>query len=747
MADTSTAPATDSQTKAKFGTFGGVFTPSILTILGVILFMRANFVVGQAGVRNALIILIISKTITTLTGFSISAIATNTTVKGGGAYFLISRTLGPEFGGTIGIALYCAQALSVPFYILGFTEAMTLVFPALTPSFRIICFVTLVALFIIAFIGAHWAIKTQYAIMGVLVLSIATFMVGLALSFDPATLAANWKSASGAKSLSFWAIFAIYFPAVTGIMAGVNMSGDLKKPAFSLPTGTFLAIFTGMAVYGVHIVLAGGAIPREELVNDPFGSLVNSAILGMGFMVALGVFCATLSSALGSLLGAPRILQALAVDDILKPIRPFARLSAGGEPRRALWLTLVLSIGVIYFAGNGDGGEALNVIASLVTMLFLVTYGITNLAAFVESFGRNPSFRPRFRFFHWILALGGAAGCGFAAALINPGAALGAVVIVGMIFLYVKKFVLATSFGDARRGFVYTLIRDNLIKLAALPIHPKNWRPTSLVLTGNPNSRLTLVKYAKWMGSGRGIVVLVAVLIGELEKLFDQRAKMIAGLETFIHENNLQAFPQVLVTPHFDWGLNQLFQVGSVGPLKPNMVVLGFPTDVARAGHFVKHLATAQMLGISQIVINDSGLPDLKPRQKKTIDIWWRGKNNGSLMVILAYLVSLNSDWTNTNIRILRMVRSKEEQKAAWDELRQLCEAARIRADILVVVANSSFRETLHAYSSAATVVFLGFRIPQQPDAASFQQNMATLLKGLPTTILVHSTGEADVME
>jgi amino acid transporter len=254
-------------TQNRLGTFGGVFTPSILTILGVIMFMRAGNVIGEAGIFQALLILIIAKAITTLTTLSISAVSTNTPVSGGGAYFLISRALGPEFGGAIGIALFMAQAISVPFYILGFTEALVRAFPEAGQNFLNIALFTAIALFIISFTGAKLAIKTQYIIMSILALSILAFMGGSLLNFSGDVFSANLGSKYTSVNVSFWVVFALYFPAVTGIMAGVNMSGDLENPGKSIPSGTFAAVLTGLLIYGLQILIIGGAQTRDQLIN------------------------------------------------------------------------------------------------------------------------------------------------------------------------------------------------------------------------------------------------------------------------------------------------------------------------------------------------------------------------------------------------------------------------------------------------------------------------------------------------
>jgi amino acid transporter len=248
----------------RLGTFGGVFTPSILTIPGVIMFMRAGFVVGQSGILHALLILMLAKSITTLTSLSICAVSTNTPVSGGGAYFLISRSLGPEFGGAIGLALFCAQAISVPFYTLGFTEALVRTFPELAGQFRTIALATSGLLFGVAWVGADWAVRTQCAIMTILALALIEFLGGALANFQADLFIKNWPPVYASHEMSFGTMFAIYFPDVTGIMAGVNMSGDLDEPARAIPMGTLAAVGTGFIIYLIQIILVGGAQTRER---------------------------------------------------------------------------------------------------------------------------------------------------------------------------------------------------------------------------------------------------------------------------------------------------------------------------------------------------------------------------------------------------------------------------------------------------------------------------------------------------
>ncbi|HBE03380.1 MAG TPA: hypothetical protein DC049_13060, partial [Spirochaetia bacterium] len=423
-----------------FGTFTGVFLPSILTIFGAVMFLRTNYIVGQAGITNTLIILLIASSIVFATALSISAIATNTPVYGGGVYYMISRVLGPALGGSIGIVLFFAQGLSIPFNITGFTEAIVNDYPVLQAHYSAILIGTGVVLFIIAVTGADIAIKFQYLIFITLGLGIAVAFGGAAVNFSKNLFVVNSRPAESADLIR---LFAIFFPAVTGMMAGVNMSGDLKNPAKAIPAGILYANLAALLIYGLEIVLSGSGFSRPELLQTPYNVFVSHALFGMKFLVTAGVCAATISTAMGLFLCAPRVLQALARDRIIKFLNPFGKgYGKHNEPRPAAVLTFLLTAGVLIWAGkNGldkSGiSSAMNVLAQSASMFFLFTYAMINIAAFVESFGGNPSFRPRFRFFHWGVSLYGAAACIIAAFLINMLTAAGAALLMLMVFFYV----------------------------------------------------------------------------------------------------------------------------------------------------------------------------------------------------------------------------------------------------------------------------------------------------------------------
>jgi len=736
----------------RFGTFGGVFTPAILTILGVIMFMRANFVVGQAGVLGALSILLIAKSITLLTSLSIAAISTNMRMRGGGSYFLISRVLGVEFGGAIGIALFFALALSVPFYILGFAEALVRSYPVLVPHFQLITLATAAALFMLAFFGAKWAIKTQYVIMAVLFISIIAFMGGALLHFNPETLRQNLlpdftpiaENDPGAPLFSYWIIFAIYFPAVTGIDAGINMSGDLKDPGRSIPRGTLAAVGLGFLVYFAQIILSGAAFERHELVAIPYELLQDNALFGWSILVTLGVVAATISSALGSYLGAPRVLQAVSRDRILQFLHFFAKGSKkGDEPQRALILTYIITVAVLLWAGNEAGGAALNGVAAIITMFFLYSYGMINLAAFIEDFGGNPSFRPQFAYFHWWVALLGAIGCAAVTILINWIAAVVAILIIILLLWYLKASKLIATFGDARRGFIYRQTRNNLLRLRRMPEDPKNWRPNILIFSGNPMGREDILRFAAWMESRRGIVYLANILVGNFADLAPRRPAALQQLTRFCNEKHYAAFPVVVAAEALEQGVVMLLQATAIGPIRPNLAVFGWSGKMGRRQTYLKELRAASTLGMSLALVEPRGMPE--PESKKRIDIWWRGHKNGGLMLLLAFLIAENWEWSNTMIRILRVVENEEGQLPAEKSLQKLMVLARVDGEVEIVVSKESFSRILHEHSLDADCVILGFELPEIAHEAEWHDNYRSFVDGMPTTIMVNSLGGEDL--
>ncbi len=729
----------------QFGAFGGVFTPSILTILGVIMFLRTGYIVGQGGVFLALIILVLAELIVLATASSMSAIATNTPVYGGGAYFLISRSIGPQFGGAIGIILFLAQGLSVPFYIIGFSQSVVQSFPVIKPYLAIIALLTTLLLFTVAYLSAQVAIRIQYVVMALLTLSLVTMFGGAILRFDPALLMENWSALTTPDYIGFGNIFAIFFPAVTGILAGINMSGDLKDPGRSLVKGTFAAITVGGIIYGGQMILSGGSQMRTDLLERPFQIYLNQALFGFSFLVMGGVFAATLSSALGSYLGSPRVLQAFARDEIIPFFKPFSRGSSeNDEPRAAMLLTFLLTLIVIGLATRTEDIGAFDYVARIVTMFFLSTYAMINLAAFVESFGKNPSFRPRFRKFHWSIALLGLCGSVAAMFIVDVYAALIAISLIALGYFLISRRVYEAAFGDARRGFLFTLIKHSLHRLYKGTVHPKNWRPTMLVLSGNPETRASLMHFGIWLEAGRGLLTAAVILPGRLAERISDRKKTLQEMDNYFNNEGISGFSEVLVTEKFDEGLRTLIQAQSIGPIKPNTVLLGWPMQEKRIVPYVRHLSDIHAAGLNILCLIENAKVSFAGSLR--IDIWWRGYKNGSLMLILAYLLTLNWEWKRVKIRVLRHVKSKQEAKKAEENIDYLIGESRVRAEKKVIISDESFKSVLDKHSENAELVLFGFSKPDEEKAHEFYKQFTDLTKNFNRVLLVNSNGEADLL-
>ncbi|MDX1383532.1 MAG: Na-K-Cl cotransporter, partial [Thermoanaerobaculia bacterium] len=467
------------------GTFLGVYTPSILTILGVVLFLRTGWVVGNVGLLPALLIVVLAHVITATTALSVSAIATNMRVGSGGAYYLISRSLGLEIGGAIGVPLFLAQTFSVTLYAFGFAEGVQLLWPE-APAVAIAA-ATVVAVSAVSAAGPDLALKMQLPIMTAVGLALVVLVVGVARS----PTASVPLLAEDGPSEPFWVVFAVFFPAVTGLLSGVSMSGDLADPKRSIPLGTILAVLTGFFVYmAVPVVLSVGA-PLDELRAD---NMIWFRLAWLPLLIWPGFLGAILSSAMGSILGAPRTLAALAADRVVP------RLPRWRVGRRRLDLPLVVSTAVALGAvGLGD----LNAVAPVLTMFFLTTYGVVNLVAGLEELSGAPSYRPSIRV-PWWLSLASAVACAWVMMLINVAAALVAILVEILLYMMLRRRSFSTSFGDLRYGALVSLARASLMRLRSLPMDPRNWRPHILVYTDEPERRVDLIRFGSWLNQNRG---------------------------------------------------------------------------------------------------------------------------------------------------------------------------------------------------------------------------------------------------
>ncbi len=718
----------------KFGTFGGVFTPSVLTILGVIMFLRYPTVVGYAGLWGSLLILICAKTITLITGISVSSIATNMRVKGGGAYFLISRSLGVEFGGVIAVFFYVAQAVAVSMYLIGFTEAVFSALPAIGLSFQTVATLVNILVFACVYVGAGWAIRIQYFILSILLVSLISYFMGAwpyaSLETFHSNLAPNWTDTYG-----FFSTFALFFPAVTGIMAGVNMSGDLKDPGRSLPTGTLGAIgFTALIYAGIAITLASSS-HRNVLLGDSF---VMKDASRWGFLLYAGVISATLSSALASMMGAPRILQAFARDNVFDRLKWFGQgAGLSNEPRRAVLLTFIIAqTGILL----GD----LDTVAPVITMFFLITYGTINLACFYEAISKNPSFRPTFRLNHWSVSLLGALSCLVVMFLINPLWAIVAILLSAGMFLLIERAEILVKWGDLSSGLAFQQARKALLRLEKEKYHPKNWRPSIVALSGGSYNRLHLVSYACLLSAQRGLVSLAQIISGRLEDRFVRQHQAEKLLRKFIREEKLEAFPVVVVEQNFAEGLKALIQCHGIGGLRPNTVLLGWSEDFDTSGVFLQTIHLCRRMNRSMLIVRSMREQEKWNPPLGAINIWWQDSRNGPMMVLLGFLLKENREWRGCSLRILRTIPPRADLENVKREMSDMLSRGRINAEIVVLPTD----EPLEAVGEAmhpSTVLFAGFEPPEEGDGSETLVHMKAVMTLPGDVILAWSAGDVSL--
>ncbi|MDX1645837.1 MAG: hypothetical protein R3304_01740 [Longimicrobiales bacterium] len=714
-----------------FGAFAGVFTPSILTILGVIMYLRFGWVVGNVGLWQTLLIVTICTSITALTALSMAAIATDRQVKAGGAYYMISRSLGVETGGAVGIPVYFALAFSVALYTIGFAESVTRVFPVI-PQTELAA-VTTVVVAILAIVSARLVIRTQYFIMAAIGLSLLSLLFGgpieeTSIQFQPA---ANPEA-------GFWVVLAVFFPAVTGIEAGVNMSGDLKDPSRSIPRGTLAALGVGYVVYmSLPVILSMRASP-STLIEDP---LVMRQMAFWGDAILLGVWGATLSSALGSILGAPRVLQALARDGVLPRWMRILGKGSGSadEPRVGTVVTLAVALGAVTL------GE-LNVIAPILTMFFLASYLSVNLGAGLENLLGSPSFRPSFRV-HWGFSLLGAAGCLAVMFLINALATLAAAVVILGVFLWLERREMQTTWGDVRKGVLLSVARGALLRLEGEEPDPKNWRPNILVLSGAPTGRWHLVELADALTHGRALMT-VATILKTGSRGTEARQKMQHHISDYLARRGVQSLVRVEEADTPFEGMKRLVSTYGFGPLVPNTVLVGATEQPSHRAAYCRSLAMMHEMKRNVMVLrydDDRGFGD-----RERIDVWWGGlQKNGGLMMLMGYLLRTSILWRRATLRVKLMVPDERAADAARENLNEIIQGLRVGAEARVLVGEQSrFPEILRESSADADLVLLGLAEPSAvDDFEAYYQRLQIMSEGLPSTAFVLASERLDFAE
>ncbi len=713
----------------KFGMFKAVYTPSVLTILGVIMYQRLGLVVGESGLVMTILIIGLSHVISITTGLAVASIATNRTVKAGGNYYIISRSLGLSIGGAIGVAFYFALAISVSLYLLGFAEAFNgyLGLPTTIWYIRITALVALLSLTILTYISTSFALKSQYFVFLAIILSIVSLLMGDGNSKEllkdlPAVVPKDPK-------YSFEVLFAIFFPAVTGFTAGVNMSGDLKDPKRSIPIGTILSIITGFIVYvGLAVYFAYFV---DERVLLSYGETLWFKISAFPILVAFGAWGATLSSALGSILGAPRTLQALSSDNITPKFFEKGRGELN-EPTNALWLTVLVAALAITF------GE-LDFIARILTMIFLTVYAFISLSYTLEAWVNPPSFRPSFKS-PYQLSLIGTISAFMLMFKLDMVAMILAVLFMGGLYLLFKRKRFK-SVGDTWEGVWRNLVQLGLLKLKSSEKHGRNWIPNVLVMGGPPEEREHLIEFSRYFIQDRGMITYLNLIEGKIKEKIEDLKTEKEKLHTFMNEHYPTVFAKIEITEDIYKGIGTIAQSYGLPGMESNSVVLGWITKENKMNAYVDMLLDLMLLEKNILALNYK--ENKKFGRKKTIDVYWGGlAHNGILMLMVANLIA--SSWKHSKTRIIMIVNKESEVEKTKNDVTKIIEDARLDAIPFIVSKEDykySIADTISMISKETDLTILGLRKPAD-DNVDFIKRTNVMLEKLNTTLLVKASDE-----
>ncbi|XP_045719872.1 solute carrier family 12 member 7 isoform X1 [Mirounga angustirostris] len=795
----------------RMGTFIGVYLPCLQNILGVILFLRLTWIVGAAGVLESFLIVFMCCTCTMLTAISMSAIATNGVVPAGGSYYMISRSLGPEFGGAVGLCFYLGTTFAGAMYILGTIEIfLTYISPsaaiiqadtaegeaaAMLHNMRVYGTCTLVLMAMVVFVGVKYVNKLALVFLACVVLSILAIYAGvIKTAFDPPDIpvcllgnrtlsrrgfdvcakflaadnstmpTALWGIfcnssmpnatcdeyfaqnnvteiqgipgvASGVLLDNLWSAYAdkgafverkstpsvpvpeesranglpyvltdimtyftmlvgIYFPSVTGIMAGSNRSGDLRDAQKSIPTGTILAIVTTSFIYLSCIVLFGACI-EGVILRDKFGeALQGKLVIGMlawpsPWVIVIGSFFSTCGAGLQSLTGAPRLLQAIARDGIIPFLQVFGHGKANGEPTWALLLTaLICETGILI--------ASLDNVAPILSMFFLMCYMFVNLACAVQTLLRTPNWRPRFRYYHWALSFLGMSLCLALMFICSWYYALFAMLIAGCIYKYIEYRGAEKEWGDGIRGLSLNAARYALLRVEHGPPHTKNWRPQVLVMLSLDEEQRVrhprLLSLTTQLKAGKGLTIVGSVLEGTyLDKHVEaQRAE--ENIRSLMGVEKTKGFCQLVVSSSLRDGMSHLIQSAGLGGMKHNTVLMAWPESWKQEDNtfsWKNFVETVRDTTAAQQALLVAKNVDLFPQNQERfsdgdIDVWWV-VHDGGLLMLLPFLLRQHKVWRKCRMRIFTVAQVDDNSIQMKKDLQMFLYHLRISAEVEVV--------------------------------------------------------------
>lgn len=750
----------------KFGT-APVFFTAISTILGAIMFLRFGFAVGNVGFLGTIAIILIGHAVTIPTAMAIAEIATNQKVEGGGEYYIISRSFGLVIGSAIGMALFLSQAISVAFYVMAFTEAFTPLVDYLAQTFTLPGWLEWIirqkqtigipALLVLTYImltkGASLGVKALYVVVATLGISLVAFFLGetaysrthdldpiatvskpgetsgnesvsdsLLKNTDPVSpknepaeirqAPAGVSAANPAVAIGFFTVFAIIFPAFTGMTAGVGLSGDLKDPGKSIPLGTMAGTLTGMVVYVfIAYKLAVSASPQDLADTS---RLVMSDIAWQGWwIIPLGLAAATISSALGSIMVAPRTLQAIARDQIFPTPVINGWLSQGkgvnDEPYNASVVTILIAAAFILMG-------ALDSVAQIISMFFMVTYGSLCLISFLNHFAADPSYRPKFRS-RWYISLFGALACFGLMFFMNAGYAITAIVLmVGLYFLISHYNRDKRSIALIFQGVIFQLSRQTQVFLQkAEKEQSRSWRPSAVAISEHSFERLGVFHLLRWIAHKYGFGTYIHLIKGYLSRQSSKEARICKDrLIKMAEDSDSNIYVDTLISPSYTSSIAQTIQLPGMAGTENNLLLFEFSRSRPNNLHdIVDNYPLIRAVDFDVVILASTergfGL-------KQRIHVWLTAADfdNANHMVLLANIITSHKDWKRAEITVFA---AYPEENLAEDTQRLLVLSetgalpiSRNHIRFVQQRKDKDFRTIVRERSQDADLTLIGFR-------------------------------------
>jgi len=723
--------------KKGFGT-APVFFTAISTILGAILFLRFGYAVGTLGFWGVILIILLGHMVTIPTALAISEIATNKRVEGGGEYFIISRSFGLNIGATIGIALFMSQAISVAFYVIAFTESFEFLFNFIKERYdfnlprQVISIPAMTGLAILILKkGANMGVKALYVVVAILAISLVMFFLGKTEHSAEATY--TLESAVFRNRESFFIVFAIIFPAFTGMTAGVGLSGDLRKPSRSIPLGTTIATFTGMIIYFFVVFKLASSASIDDLTNNQL--VMGKIAIGGSVIIPLGLAASTISSALGSVMVAPRTLQALAADQSFPSSKLNWWLSRGRksdrEPINASAVTIVIAM---IFVALGD----VNAVAGIISMFFMVTYGSLCLISFLNHFGASPSYRPSFKS-RWYLSLPGFIISVWVMFKINGTYAIVAIIVMTLLYAYINYYHrerqgLESIFANA----IFQLNRNLQVYLQKRTSKKtqQEWRPSAICISKNSFERDTAFRLLNWISFKYGFGTYLHRMEGYYSRKThaDAQETLKNLVKSFKHIEN-HVYIDTIISPSYTSAIAQAIQLPGISGMENNMVIFEYSKDKPEELAEIMDNCALVNAGNFDVCILASSQRNIVFKQG--IHVWVKSTDeyNANLMILLSFIISGHPDWKKSHIKIFDICKP-EQYNDMLENNKKLIKEGRLpitekNIEIIIEEPDVSPKEIINDRSKDAALTIIGFRsesLKREEDIFSGYDELGTIL-------------------